>query len=69
MIFNIPIYHIPDDIPESMAKRLESRQCIYSWGDSEGNRWYHLVAGDKVKNPIQLGGLGLKSLVEVNRGQ
>lgn len=35
--------------------------------DDERNIKYHLVKWDKMKNPVSRGGLGLRSLVDLNR--
>lgn len=54
-------------IPASIAKRLENIQCRFLWGDENGNRKYHLIRWEEVKKPVLEGGLGLKSIVELNR--
>lgn len=51
----------------SVAKKIEAIQCKLLWGDSEENRRYRLVAWDVLKRLLNKGGLGLKSMVEMNK--
>lgn len=53
-------------IPISIAKRLVSTQCRFLWDNSEDRKIYHLVAWDEIKKPMSQGGLGLRSLMEMN---
>lgn len=54
-------------IPVSVARKLESIQSKFFWGDSEDHRKYHLVAWNEIKKPVKYGGLGVRSLVEMNQ--
>lgn len=49
-----------------VAKRLESIRCPFLWGDDMDKRRFLLVKWDEVKKPASSGGLGIKSLVEMN---
>lgn len=53
-------------IPVKVAKKLETIQCCFLWGDEEGRRRYHLAKWEEMKLPLELGGLGLRSMVEMN---
>lgn len=64
---NLPIYFLsPITIPAETVQQLESIQCRFLWGDEEGSRKYHLVNWGDVKKLIKQGGLGIKSLTELN---
>lgn len=64
---NLPIYYLSTlTIPVKVAKRLESIQCRFLWGDDMDKRRFHLVNWDEVKKPASSGGLGIKSLVQMN---
>lgn len=54
-------------IPVSIAIKLESIQCKFLWGDSDEHRRFHLVVWNDVKKPVKYGGLGVRSLVEINQ--
>lgn len=49
-----------------MAKRFETIQNRFLWGDAEDGRKYHLVKRSKVKLPVEKGGLGVRSFSEIN---
>lgn len=66
-LMNLPIYFLSTiTIPVKVAKKLEAIECCFLWGDEEGNRKYHLVNWGDIKKPIMQGGLGIKSIVELN---
>ena len=50
-----------------MAARLESIQRNFLWGSSEGCFKYPLVAWEKVCLPVEMGGLGIRSVVPFNQ--
>ena len=50
-----------------MAARLESIQRNFLWGSYEGSFKYPLVAWEKVCLPIEMGGLGIRSVVSFNQ--
>ena len=50
-----------------MAARLESIQRNFLWWSFEGSFKYHLVAWEKVCLPVEMGGLGIKSVVSFNQ--
>lgn len=50
----------------NVTKKLEAIQCRFLWGGMEGYKKYHLVVWSGVKKPLALGGLGLRSLAEMN---
>ena len=54
-------------IPKSVAARLESIQRNFLWGSFEGSFKYPLVAWEKVYLPIEMGGLGIRSVVPFNQ--
>ena len=54
-------------IPKSMAARLESIQRNFLWGSSEGSFKYPLVAWENVCLPVEMGGLGIRSVVSFNQ--
>lgn len=53
-------------IPVSVARRLESIQCYFLWGDEEGRRRFHLVRWEDVKRLMNMEGLGIQSFIEMN---
>lgn len=55
------------NIPSKVAKRLETIQCNFLWGDRDNSKKFHLLNWNEVKNPIKDGGLGLCSLVNLNK--
>ena len=54
-------------IPKFVAARLESIQRNFFWGSSEGSFKYPLVAWEKVCLPVEMGGLGIRSVVSFNQ--
>ncbi|XP_075665064.1 putative mitochondrial protein AtMg00310 [Castanea sativa] len=54
-------------IPKAVAARLESIQRNILWGSSEGSFKYPLVAWKKVCLPVEMGGLGIRSVVSFNQ--
>ena len=54
-------------IPKFVAARLEIIQRNFLWGSSEGSFKYPLVAWEKVCLPIEMGGLGIRSVVSFNQ--
>lgn len=64
---NLPMYYLSIlTVPAKVAKRLESIQCWFLWGDGESKRKYHLVQWRNVKLTFEEGGLGVRSIVEMN---
>ena len=53
-------------IPKAVAARLESIQRNFFWGSSEGSFKYPLVAWENVCLPMELGSLGIRSVVLFN---
>lgn len=67
-LHNLPIYHLSLlTIPVSIAKKLEALQCKFLWGDLGDHKRYHLVAWSEAKKSVENGGLGIRSLVELNK--
>lgn len=65
---NLPICYLSLlTIPVSIANKLEAIQCTFLWGDLEDKRKYCLVAWSDVIKPVECGGLGIRSLVELNK--
>ena len=65
---SLPTYYLSlFTIPKSMATRLESIQRNFLWESSEGSFKYPLVAWEKVCLPVEMGGLGLRSVVSFNQ--
>ena len=54
-------------IPKVVAARLISIQRNFLWGSSEGSFKYPLVAWDKVCSHVEMGGLGIRSVVSFNQ--
>ena len=50
-----------------MAARLESIQRNFLWGSSEGRFKYPLVAWENVCLPVEMGGLGIRSVVSFDQ--
>lgn len=55
------------NIPLKVAKKLETIQCNFLWGDSDSWKKYHLVNWMDAKKLLRDGGLGLRSLVKLNK--
>lgn len=65
---NLPIYYLSlFTIPASVAKKLESIQLKFLSEDSVDARKFHLVAWNELKKQLQKGGLGIRSLIEMNQ--
>ena len=54
-------------IPKAVATRLESIQRNFLWRSSEESFIYPLVAWEKVCLPVEMGGLGIRSVVSFNQ--
>ena len=50
-----------------MVARIESIQRNFLWGSSERSFKYPLVAWENVCLPVELGGLGIKSVASFNQ--
>ena len=65
---SLPTYYLSlVTIPKSVATRLESIRRNFLWESSEGSFKYPLVAWEKVCLPVEMGGLGLRSVVSFNQ--
>lgn len=66
---NLPIYLLSVfNIPTSVVNTLESIQCNFLWVDDvNNNRKIHLVNWKDIKKPLKNGGLGLRSIITLNR--
>lgn len=53
-------------VPVCVAKKLEAIQNRFLWGDDEENQNFHLVKWKEVKKHPRHGGLGIRSMVELN---
>ena len=54
-------------IPKAVAARIESIQRNFLWGSFEGSFKYPLVASEKVFLPVELEGLGIRSVASLNQ--
>ena len=54
-------------IPKTVVARLESIQRNFLWGSYEGSFKYPLVAWENVCLPIEMGNLGIRSVVSFNQ--
>lgn len=64
---NLPVYYLSIiTILVNTAKKLETIQCKFLWGDDEENRKFHLVKWEEIKKPLKYGGLGTRSIVNLN---
>ena len=54
-------------IPKAMAARIESIRRNFFWWSSKGSFKYPLMAWEKVCLPIELDGLGIRSVVSFNQ--
>ena len=54
-------------IPKAVAARMKSIQRNFLWGSFKGSFKYLLVAWEKVCLPIELGGLGIRSMASFNQ--
>lgn len=76
---NLPVYYLTTlTILASIAKRLETIQCQFLWGDGEDCKKFHLIKWDEVKKPLYLkkievkkplhgGSLGIRLVMEFNK--
>ena len=68
ILSSLPTYFLSlFTIPKFVAARLESIQRNFLWGSSEGSFKYPLVAWEKVCLPVEMGGLGIRSVVSFNQ--
>ena len=54
-------------IPKSVAIRMKSIQRNFLWVSFEGSFKYLLVAWEKLCLPVELGGLGIRSVASFNQ--
>ena len=65
---SLPMYFLSlFTIPKAVAARLESIQRNFLWRSSEGSFKYPVVAWENVCLPIEMGGLGIRSVVPFNQ--
>lgn len=63
----LPVYMFSCRLaPVSIIDAIEKIVRLFLWGTSDGKRKMHLVAFEGVCLPIELGGLGLKRVREIN---
>lgn len=66
-ISNLPIYYLSMlTILVNFAKKFESIQQNFLWGDDETKKKCHLVSWDEVKKPLGDGRLSLRSICALN---
>lgn len=53
-------------MPEGVAKTIESIQAKFLWGGSDLKRKIHLIAWPKITHKKACGGLGIKSIRDMN---
>jgi hypothetical protein len=64
---NLPTYYLSlFPIPAAVAKRIETIQRNFLWGDSEEVTKFHLVNWDLICTPFSNGGLNIRSLRRFN---
>jgi hypothetical protein len=64
---NLPTYYLSlFPIPATVAKRIETIQRNFLWGDSEEVTKFHLVNWDLICTPFSYGGLNIRSLRRFN---
>lgn len=51
---NFPIYYLSTTtIHVNVAKKLETIQCNFLWGDDEETNRFHLLKQDEIKRPLK----------------
>ena len=64
---SIPYYTMQSTkLPRSTCDEIDRKNKSFLWGELEGERKVHLVSWDKVNKPKVEGGLGIKSMRQVN---
>ncbi|CAL5412431.1 unnamed protein product [Camellia sinensis] len=65
---NLPIYYLSlFKIPMGVAKASEKIQANFLWGGSDLRRKVHIVRWDTVTKSKHLGGLGIRSIIVMNK--
>lgn len=49
-----------------IAKKLENIQCRFLSDDDDENHKFHIFQWEEIKKPIKCGGLGIRSIVDLN---
>lgn len=63
----LPSYYISIyKMPKGVAKTIDKLQAMFLWGSSEVKRKVHLVRWQELIKPKKQGGLGVRSLSEMN---
>lgn len=66
-VFNLPIYYMSLlTMPVKVPKQLEAIRCRFLWGENKDKRRHHLVKWEE-KHSTELGGLCLRSLLDLNK--
>jgi len=66
VLSGIPIHTMAVfDVPLGVLHRLDSIMANFLWGSSEEAKRRHWVAWDKITQPYEEGGLGIRKLTEV----
>lgn len=68
VLSSIPIYYLSCfRCPKSVVDRIEKLQQDFLWNDSIEKKKYHLVRWETVCKPLAQGGLGIRSIVKMNK--
>lgn len=68
MLSSLPIYYMSlFEMPRSVAKRIEAIERNFLWRGCDNDFKYHLVNWDSITKAKKVGGLGVKSLIALNR--
>lgn len=63
----LPSYIIQTTLlPKSVCDEVDKKCRNFVWGDSDQQRHYHTVAWESICQPKRLGGLGLRSMRDIN---
>ena len=59
-----PMHH--DRIPNGIIQEIERLQRNFVWGEDQGEKRWHAIAWERLCQPKEVGGVGIKSLERMN---